>query len=249
MTRGLFRAALAAAIAFPFGAAAQESGESPRTVLVFGDSITWGWVPTSPIVPTTRHAKADRWPQIMAEALGEGYEVVTEGLSGRTTNVEDETAPGLMNGADYLDSALVSHAPIDMVVIMLGTNDTKTYLDRSPLEIGLGMGALVNIVQEGSGLGWYTYEDDVPEILVVSPPPLGDEIDPGAAADFAEGQEKIAQLPAIYEAIAGAAGARFFDAASVVAKEDVGPDGIHLLVEGNRKLGEAVAERVREVME
>jgi lysophospholipase L1-like esterase len=249
MRLALNRATLAGACALLGAGIAQAQDRAVKNVMVFGDSITWGWAPVAPIVPTTRHAVEDRWPQIMAAALGDGYHVVTEGLSGRTTNVEDPTAPGLMNGADYLDSAIVSHQPLDLVVIMLGTNDTKTYLERTPLEIGLGMGELINIVQEGSGLGWYSYETETPEVLVISPPPLGDEIDPGAAEIFAEGNAKIAELPAIYSAIAGAAGAHFFDAATVVQKEEVGVDGIHLLVEGNRDLGEAVASRVQAILE
>lgn len=218
-----------------------------KNIMVFGDSITWGWVPKDPIVPTVRHAEADRWPEIMAAALGDGYNVVTEGLSGRTTNVEDPDLPGLMNGADYLDSAIMSHEPLDLVVIMLGTNDTKSHLDRSPLEIGLGMGELVNIVQEDAGPAWYAY--DPPAVLVVSPPPLGDEIDPGAAERFRDGNAKIAQLPLIYGALAEAAGAHFFDAASVVQKSDVGADGIHLLVSGNEALGAAVAEEVKAIFD
>ena len=223
--------------------------EGTKNVLVFGDSITWGWLPKAPIVPTVRHAEEDRWPSIMQAALGEGYEVITEGLSGRTTNVDDPNAAGLMNGAEYLDSALMSHAPLDLVVIMLGTNDTKTYLDRSPLEIGLGMGELINIVQEGSGLGWYEYENEAPEVLVISPPPLGAKIDPGAAEIFEGSQDKIAALPAIYRGIADAAGAHFFDAASVVDVDEVGVDGIHLVVDGNADLGEAVAEEVSAILE
>jgi lysophospholipase L1-like esterase len=152
-----------------------------------------------------------------------------------------------MDGAGYLDSAIVSHEPLDLVIIMLGTNDTKSYLDRSPLEIGLGMGELINIVQEGSGLGWYEYTP--PTVLVISPPPLGEEIDPGAAEAFADGAEKIAQLPPIYAAIAEAAGVHFFDAATVVEVEHVGADGIHLLAEGNAALGTAVAEVVQGIFE
>ena len=228
------------------GAAAQADGDE-KTIMVFGDSITWGWVPKDPIVPTVRHAEEDRWPEIMAAALGDGFTVVTEGLSGRTTNIEDPDAPGLLNGADYLGSAVMSHEPLDLVIIMLGTNDTKTHLARSPLEIGLGMGELVNIVQEDAGPQWYSYE--APAVLVVSPPPLGDEIDPGAAEQFQDGNAKIAQLPAIYAAIVEAAGEHFFDAASVVQKSDVGPDGIHLVVSGNQVLGAAVAEEVRAILE
>lgn len=239
-------APLAAALFFPLAVQANNHSEV-RNILVYGDSITWGWLPTAPIVPTVRHAEEDRWPTITGAALGEGYNVITEGLSGRTTNIEDPGAPGLMNGAEYFDSALMSHEPVDLVVIMLGTNDTKTYLGRSPLEIGLGMGELVNMAQEGSGLGWYSYGS--PQVLVISPPPLGDEIDPLAAEDFKGSNEKIAALPTIYAGIAEVAGAHFFDAASVVEKNEVGTDGIHLLVKGNRDLGEAVAAKVREILE
>jgi lysophospholipase L1-like esterase len=234
---------LAAGVA---GDAAQADGHE-RNIMVFGDSITWGWVPKDPIVPTERHAEQDRWPEIMAAALGDGFNVVTEGLSGRTTNVEDPDLPGLMNGADYLDSAILSHEPLDLVIIMLGTNDTKNHLHRTPLEIGLGMGELVNIVQEDAGPPWYSY--DTPAVLVISPPPLGDEIDPGAAERFKDGNAKISELPAVYRAIAEAAGAHFFDAATVVEKSDVGPDGIHLLVSGNEALGTAVAEAVKQIFE
>jgi len=219
-----------------------------HNVLVFGDSITWGWLPVEPIVPTTRHAYEDRWPNIMAAELGDEYHVITEGLSGRTTNIDDPNSPGLLNGAEYLDSAMFSHQPIDLVIIMLGTNDTKTYLKRTPLEIGLGVGELINIVQEGSGTGWYTYEDSAPEVLVISPPPLGEEIDPLAAEIFEGAQDKIKVLPAIYSDIATAAGVQFFDAATVVELDEVGVDGIHLLVEGNQDLGIAVAETVKKII-
>ncbi|MFK7889764.1 MAG: SGNH/GDSL hydrolase family protein [Granulosicoccus sp.] len=233
-------------ILFPVLAIAETDGT--RNVLVFGDSITWGWLPAKPIVPTIRHAAVDRWPNIMAAELGDEYNVITEGLSGRTTNIDDPGAPGLLNGAEYLDSALFSHEPIDLVIIMLGTNDTKTYLDRTPLEIGLGMGELINIVQEGSGMGWYTYENSAPEVLVISPPPLAGEVDPLVAEIFDGAQDKIAALPSIYASIAEAANAQFFDAATVVEVEEVGVDGIHLLVEGNQDLGLAVAEKVQEIM-
>lgn len=240
--------ALIAVLTTVFPVVAVSETDGPRNVLVYGDSITWGWLPVEPIVPTTRHAPEDRWPNIMATELGDGFNVITEGLSGRTTNIEDPGAPGLLNGAEYLDSAMFSHQPIDLVIIMLGTNDTKTYLDRTPLEIGLGMGELINIVQEGSGMGWYTYEDRAPEVLVISPPPLAEEVDPLVAEIFNGAQEKIAALPAIYSSIAGAAGAQYFDAATVVEVEEVGVDGIHLLVEGNQDLGLAVAEKVQEFM-
>lgn len=213
-------------------------------VLVFGDSLTWGWVPTEPITPTTRHEEAERWTSVMAEALGDGYDVVVDGLSGRTTNIDDPNDPKL-NGADYLPSLLAANEPLDLVVILLGTNDTKAYLDRTPFEIGLGAGELINIVHESPGWEWTDYP--TPEVLLVSPPPLGTEIDPAAAEAFAGGLEKSQALPAVYENIALAAGESFFDAGTVI--ETDGVDGIHFTAETNRTLGQAVAEAVRQVLD
>ena len=248
----LIRLSLAALAIVICTTAIAEDQEGRRNILVFGDSITWGWVPTVPFMPTTRYKKEDRWPDVMATALGAEYNVNTEGLPGRTTNIDDPRLPGQLNGAKYLGPALMSHEPLDLVVIMLGSNDVKQYLRRTALEIGLGMGELINEVQEGSGLVWTIYKR--PHVLIISPPPLGDNIDP-SLVDFVtevfdtDAHEKLAALPTIYSKIAEAAGADYFDAATVVEPDEVGIDGIHLLVEGNRDLGLAVAAKVAEILE
>lgn len=229
-------AATLALLAMP--AAAQEARTN---ILVFGDSLTWGWVPTDPIVPTTRHAPEDRWTAAMAEALGEGYHLVVEGLSGRTTNIDDRDDPKL-NGADYLPSAMASHEPLDLVIILLGTNDTKTYLDRTPFEIGLGAGELINMVHEAPGWDWTDY--DPPAVLLISPPPLGEE--PAVEIFDATSQEKARALPEVYAAIAEAAGEHFFDAGTVI--ETDGVDGIHFTAQTSRTLGEAVAAEVEAIL-
>ncbi len=217
--------------------------DDKKRILVFGDSLTWGWVPTEPIVPTTRHALEDRWTSVMSDALGDEYRVLVDGLSGRTTNIDDPNDPKL-NGADYLPSLLAANEPLDLVVILLGTNDTKTYLDRTPFEIGLGAGELINQVQKSPGWDWTEYPP--PQVLLISPPPLGAKIDPLAAEIFVGGLEKSQQLPAIYAAIADAAGEYFFDAGSVVSTDGV--DGIHFTAETNRMLGQALAEEVIAVL-
>lgn len=229
--------AAAPAVAAPTVATAEETAR----ILVYGDSLTWGWVPSDPIVPTTRHDVEDRWTSVMVEELGDGYELVVEGLSGRTTNIDDPNDPKL-NGADYLPAALASHEPLDLVVILLGTNDTKTYLDRTPFEIALGMGELITIVQESPGWDWTDYP--TPEVLVIAPPPLAEETRAGGI--FAGGREKSAALGELYAAIAEAAGAHAFDAGSVVATDGV--DGIHFTAATNATLGRAVADEVRAIL-
>jgi len=227
----------AALVVAPTVAGAQDA----TRILVYGDSLTWGWVPSDPIVPTTRHAVEDRWTTVMADELGDGYEIVVEGLSGRTTNIDDPNDPKL-NGADYLPAALASHEPLDLVVIMLGTNDTKTYLDRTPFEIALGMGELITIVQESPGWDWTDYP--TPEVLVITPPPLAEETHAGGI--FEGGRAKGMALGALYADIAAAAGEHAFDAGSVVATDGV--DGVHFTAATNAELGAAVADEVRRVL-
>lgn len=218
--------------------------DEAKRVFVFGDSLTWGWTPVEPIIPTTRHPDANQWTTVLGESLGKGYELIVDGLSGRTTNIDDPNDPKL-NGADYLPAALAAHEPLDLVIILLGTNDTKTYLDRTPFEIGLGAGDLINIVQESPGWDWTDYPS--PSVLLISPPPLGETIDPLAAEIFVGAREKSEALPAVYEAIASAADEHFFDAGSVVSTDGV--DGIHFTADTNRTLGAAVAEEVKQLLQ
>ena len=107
--------------------------------------------------------------------LGEGYEVVDEALNGRTTDLVDPTVPGVtgagLDGSAYLPAAMASHLPLDLVIIMLGTNDLKAMYDRSPFRIALGVGELVDIVQTIDGGVGTDYPD--PKVLVLGPPPLG----------------------------------------------------------------------------
>ena len=235
MVAGLMAATSSAALA---------QDAAPKSILVYGDSLTWGWTPSEPITPSTRHPMADRWTSAMADALGEGYEIIVEGLSGRTTNIDDPNDPKL-NGADYLPSALASHEPLDLVIIMLGTNDTKTYLERTPLEIALGAGELINMVHEMPGWDWTDY--DPPQVLLINPPPLGETIDEGAQEIFDEtSKEKSRALAEKYAAVAQMAGEHAFDAGSVI--ETDGVDGIHFTAEANRALGEAVAAEVERIL-
>lgn len=215
-----------------------------KNILVFGDSLTWGWVPSSPITPSTRHKMEDRWTTVMAEALGTDYNVVVEGLSGRTTNIDDPSDPKL-NGAAYLPAALASHEPLDLVIIMLGTNDTKAYLKRTPLEIALGAGALINEVHKTPGWDWTDYP--TPQVLLINPPPLGATIDPNAVEAFDTGsQQKSGVLGKLYADTAALAGEHSFDSSTVITTDGI--DGVHFSAETNRALGTAVAEEVRRIL-
>ena len=157
------------ALAAPAGAA------GPRRIMVFGDSIAWGWIPQADGFPTTRFPADVRWPGVLRAELGSDYEVVEEALNGRTTDLtpalEPAGLPGAgFNGAAYLPAAIASQMPLDLVIMALGTNDLREENHRSPLEIGLGAMRLATIVQDSAGTTGAEYP--APEVLLVAPPPM-----------------------------------------------------------------------------
>ena len=210
-----------------------------KRILCFGDSLTWGWVPVADGMPTERFPRDKRWTGVLADRLGDGYTVVEEGLSARTTNADDPTDPRL-NGAAYLPSCLASHLPLDLVILMLGTNDTKAYFRRTPLDIAMGMSVLVTQVLSSAGGVGTGYP--APKVLVVAPPPLAPMPHPWFRLIFEGSQEKSAQLAEVYDAMASFVKVPFFDAGSVIATE--GQDGIHFTGQNNLTLGEALHEQV-----
>ncbi len=213
-----------------------------KTILCYGDSLTWGWIPTGEGAPTLRYAFKDRWTGAMAAQLGDGYYVIEEGLSARTTSLDDPNDPRL-NGSAYLPSALASHLPLDLVIVMLGTNDTKSYFRRTPYEIANGMAKLVG--QIGGSAGGVGTSYPAPKVLVVAPPPLATMPHPFFDGMFEGGLEKTAALAGQYRAMADFMKVGFFDAGSVVSTS--GCDGIHFTVADNQTLGKALAAKVNEV--
>jgi len=214
-----------------------------KNVLCFGDSLTWGWVPKENAVPTERYPADVRWPGVLAKKLGSGYRVVEEGLSGRTTAVDDPTDPRL-NGATYLPSALATHLPLDLVVIMLGTNDTKAYFNRSSFDIASGMALLLGQIATSAGGVGTAYP--APRTLLVAPPALGEMPNPWFSALFEGGHSKTVALAGLYQSLAGFMGVAYFDAGGVI--KEVGVDGIHLTEKNNLDLGEALAPVIEDLL-
>ena len=214
-----------------------------KSILCYGDSLTWGWIPVIEGAPTLRYAYRDRWTGAMAAHLGEGYYIVEEGLSARTTSLDDPNDPRL-NGSAYLPSALASHLPLALVIVMLGTNDTKSYFRRTPYEIANGMAKLVGQIYGSAGGVGAAYP--APKILVVAPPPLAPLPHPFFQGMFEGGHEKTEALAAQYRAMADFMKVDFFDAGSVITTD--GCDGIHFTVENNVTLGKALAQKVAEIL-
>lgn len=215
-----------------------------KTVLCFGDSLTWGWVPADETAPTTRFPREVRWTGVLAAALGADHAVIEEGLSARTTNVDDPTDPRL-NGAAHLPIALASHLPLDLVILLLGTNDTKAYFHRTPFDVATGMSVLAAQVLGSAGGVGTVYP--APKVLVVAPPPLGPMPDPWFQMTFAGGQEKSERLAEAYRALCDYMKIPFFDAGSVISTG--GSDGVHFTEQNNRELGAALADEVRRILQ
>ncbi len=206
-----------------------------KAVLCFGDSNTYGFVPGT---DGERFPRDVRWPRVMEAALGGAVEVVEEGLCGRTTVFEDLVEPERSAYTQILP-CVESHEPLDLVIIMLGTNDTKDRYCVNAQEIGTGMETLLRKL-----LGCYQFAQCRPEVLVVAPPPT--ENKPGGYVLSTAARAKSRMLALVFAPVAERLGCRFFDAAGAVGA--LGCDNVHLTEENHRELGEALAAVVRDIL-
>lgn len=203
-----------------------------RNILCFGDSNTWGYDPAT----SHRFPPAVRWTGVMARELGDDYQVIEEGLNGRTTRWDDPISPG-RNGLAYLTPCLESHHPLDMVLIMLGTNDLKQRFHLSASDIAESAGSLAGMAKHVA-----TTAAGLPaHILLVAPPPVAmltdfDEM-------FAGAEAKSRQFSRYYRQAAGWHGVAFFDAGAVIESSPL--DGIHFEADSHNTLGIALANEVR----
>jgi len=207
-----------------------------RTVVCYGDSNTWGFDPET----GERFGPGVRWPGVLARDLGDGFRVVEEGLSGRTTVRDDPIEGAHKNGRTYLRACLESHKPIDLVALMLGTNDLKQRFGLLASDIAQGAASLA----EEAARGGYAPGGGAPAVLLISPPPLGRLTELAEMFEGAAG--KSVRFAAHYRRFAEQYGCLFLDAGEVITSSDI--DGIHLEADEHRKLGGAVAVRVREVL-
>lgn len=222
-----------------------------KRILVFGDSNSWGFMPNPTGDPTKRYDASTRWPCAMISRLGAGFDLIEEGLSARTTNLDDpqfdipsvHLKGATLNGAKVLPAILASHLPLDLVIIMLGTNDLKVRFNRSASEIAQAVISLAGVIDDCKGGVATVYGS--PQVLVVAPPPLGTEFrDP---AQWEGGVKKSLELGSVLRDAAAGAKLPFFNAGEVISTD--GRDGVHFSAESHRKLGEAIAERVLQILE
>ena len=208
-----------------------------RNVLCFGDSNTYGSSPLTASGDWMRYGPDIRWPRRMAALLGPDWHVIEEGLPGRTTCHDNPFEGPHKNGLKLLPAILESHAPIDVLVMMLGTNDLKAHLGLTAFDIAKGLRTLMlRIAASEAGP-----DRGPPAMLLVSPVPI-EECGP-TAESLAGGAAKSRRLAGLCDALASEFGAGFLDAGAFA---EVSPrDGVHLEPEAHLALGEAIAAKLR----
>lgn len=199
-----------------------------KHVLAFGDSLTWGADPATGL----RHPPEFQWPAVLEQGLGGGVRVTGDGIGGRTTARDDHAGPACRNGTKSLPQALAAHMPLDLVILMLGTNDLKAAHGGRAVSAQAGMRRLVEIVETFP----YKPRTARPKTLIVAPPLCLKPAEgaPPGGRDPAE----FRLLAPLYAALAADAGCAFFDAAAVAAPSPV--DGVHLGAEATAALGRAL---------
>ena len=210
-----------------------------RTILCYGDSLTWGYNAEGP----SRHALADRWPSALQGELGADVQVIADGLNGRTTAFDDDLAGEDRNGARTLPVVLGTHSPLDLVIIMLGSNDMKPWIHGNAFVSRHGMARLAQIVRTHP----YQLAASAPKLIIVSPPPVTRTDNVDFTAAFAGGNEASQHLARHYAVLAEEIGCGFFDAGTVAMTTPL--DGVHLDAENTRAIGKALAPLVRRTLE
>ncbi len=198
-------------------------------VLCYGDSNTFGYIPGR----GGRYNRHTRWPGRLQELLGSEYQVIEEGLCGRTTAFEDMTEPG-RNGLDRIRDAVERSLPLDVLVIMLGSNDCKAQFGASAQEIAGGLEQVAAQARGGEASGF--------RVLLVAPAAMTDRVmHSGFGSEFDQRSIKVSkELAEAYEALAGKYGCDFLDGSKVTQVSEI--DGLHLDAEGHGRLAEAVVK-------
>jgi lysophospholipase L1-like esterase len=206
-----------------------------KNILAFGDSLTWGYNASTGM----RMAHEDRWPNVLAHGLNNKARVIEEGMNGRTTVYDDPTVDEERNGAVGLPISLKSHQPLDLLIIMLGTNDLK---HNRAFDSSMGMERLVKLTRNHSWSGTYT----APEIILVSPPGLVPTKNEWFNDLWGHKIEESKLFAGHYKRVAEEMGVHFFDAGTVAKANDI--DGGHLDVANTRAIGDALVPVVKKIL-
>jgi len=215
-------------------------------ILCYGDSNTWGTIGkwTECDTPSERFDSDHRWTGVLQKCLGDEFEIIEEGLGGRSTIYEREGFEW-KNGAQYLVPCLHTHRPIDLVIIMLGTNDLQIKRDITADELSVGISKIVDIVRSYPDIG---RDRKAPKILIIAPVEVMPSAPEGRTAVYDKfrgdiGRELSLLMPEVYKKVAEEKDCYFLNA-QLYAKP-CASDGVHISADGHIRLGHAIAELIR----
>ena len=215
-----------------------------RHIVCFGDSNTHGHCadPADTADGGVRFNEEERWTCLLQELLGKEYLVLEEGLNGRTTVFEDPTCEG-RRGLDSIYASLVSHKPVDLLIIMLGTNDVKDRYHANAACVGQCMERLITKAKQLA-----VWPGEKPNILLIAPPHIKEGVTDGIYGDAfnSESVEKSKGLAKAYRAVAQRQNCAFLDAEGIGEFNDI--DCIHLTRRGHRQLARKLAQIVPELL-
>lgn len=216
-------------------------------ILCYGDSNTWGcigrWEEST--LPSERYDTAHRWPCVLQDDLGDGFHVVAEGLGGRTS-IYPKEGEAWKNGESYLLPCLRSHRPLDLVIIMLGSNDLQAKKDITEEELPNGISRLVDIVQADTVCG---RDIQPPKVMIIAPAEIRPSSPEGRVLVYDKfrreiGRELSLKFPEVYAKVAQEKGCYFLNAQDYAVP---GPaDGVHFDADSHVRLGHAVAAFIKE---
>lgn len=215
-----------------------------KTILCYGDSNTWGYVPNNGdrALAIERYARNERWPGLLQQRLGASYHIVEEGLNGRTTNL-DYPFPPDRNGKTYLPPCLYTHAPLDLVILALGGNDFKVYFNRDAKDIRHGLADLIDIIQAAP---YGPNMQAVPKILLLPPglPASSTEtyVDPSGVPLYKGAIKKAAALIQECVQLSEEKDCYYLDISQSIFPSAI--DGVHLDVQGHAQLAKLIADQV-----
>jgi lysophospholipase L1-like esterase len=208
-----------------------------KTLVCYGDSNTHGSLPQSNPNVRVRLGPRERWPGIVRQRLGDGWYVAEEGLGGRTTCLDDDIDGAHKNGMRGLLIALETHRPVDLVVLMLGTNDLKVRFAMTAVDIARANAVLVERIRASTMNG---RDGKGPNVLLVAPPPvleIGQQVEVRAG-----GAAKSLRFGKLFREVADMYGIPFLDAGTIIEPSTI--DGVHFEAPAHATLGNAIADKI-----
>lgn len=209
-----------------------------KRILIFGDSLTWGYVPGSKHL---RMSSNIRYPGVLQNILGQNYEIIEEALNSRgIINGDSRLGKEGRSGIEYIIPCLDTHDPLDIVIVMLGTNEMKYEYNNSPEQIGEQMRKLLKIIINRPS----QFRSIKSDIILISPPIVNEETSYCKENNkYLSAAEKSKRLVKIYEELSTQLNVKFLDSSKIT---DTGIDGIHITEDSHRRIAEKLSEMINE---